>query len=277
LIGSKTQNYNMPPHRLAVFALIIASSSSFQSFQTISSFSQQRGSSFTTRVTRRVSASSSNPDYTNNDSFGDAMDDITSKAQSSISRALSDEPDAYETELANRKRRVKERSQSYIVTLPLSKRSADGDSSILSMGLTLIEVKKGRTLSSQELVLDSLQVRSIDDMSDQGDDVLTLDQLMLNRKLDGDFQGILVNSVVKGSAAWAAGVRPGDILIATSATLGDGMWPKTTLGGVLSAVSSRRAAAASVQFEFQRIREAVDDQFELTLTRPIGLELKGMC
>ena len=265
----------MLPHRLAVFAVIIATSSSFQSFQAFPGVSKQKGEYHhlsSTRVARKVSAS--NPDFASNDTFGDAVDDLTSKAQSSISQALSDEPDAYEAELEKKRRRVKERSQNYVVTLPLSKINTDSDS-ILSMGLTLVEMGKGRTLSSQELILDSLQMQDLREASEPRDDIETLDRLVLNRKLDGEFQGILVNSVVKGSAAWAAGVRPGDILKKTSATLGDGMWPKSTLDGVLSAVSSRRAAASSIQFEFSRIREAIDDQFELTLARPIGLELKG--
>ena len=102
-----------------------------------------------------------------------------------------------------------------------------------------------------------------------------MDEQGLARRIDGEFQGIVVSSVVQGSAAWTAGVRAGDILQSTSATLGSKLWPKSTLEGVRSAMQSRRAVSNSMEMAFQRLGDAVDNQFELTLTRPIGLQLKG--
>ncbi|KAL3913808.1 MAG: hypothetical protein SGILL_006345, partial [Bacillariaceae sp.] len=96
----------------------------------------------------------------------------------------------------------------------------------------------------------------------------------IQRRIDGEFQGLVVASVEKESAGWMAGVRPGDILKTSSATIGSQLWPKSTLEGVQSAMVSRKAVSESVQFEFQRLGEIVDNQFELTLSRPIGLELK---
>jgi hypothetical protein len=47
------------------------------------------------------------------------------------------------------------------------------------------------------------------------------------------------------------------------------------LEGVRSVIQSRKAVSGSIQFELQRLGEAMDNHFELTLSRPIGLELKG--
>ena len=111
--------------------------------------------------------------------------------------------------------------------------------------------------------------------NDSDSNTVTIDFSSIQRRIDGEFQGIVVSAVNQGSAGWVAGVRPGDILKATSATLGNQLWPKSTLEGVKSALLSRRAVAESIQFEFQRLGETVDNQFELTLTRPIGFNLKG--
>merc|ERR1740133_883757 len=66
------------------------------------------------------------------------------------------------------------------------------------------------------------------------------------------------------------------MVISSSATIGNSMWPKSTLDGVKSSVLSRKAVTESIQFEFQRLdaETVVDNQYELTLTRPIGLNLK---
>ena len=55
------------------------------------------------------------------------------------------------------------------------------------------------------------------------------------------------------------------------------MWPKTTLDGVKSAISSRKVTSQSMAFQLQRFVEetVVDDQYELSLVKPIGLEIEG--
>lgn len=45
--------------------------------------------------------------------------------------------------------------------------------------------------------------------------------LPVNFVLDPEMKGIIVSRVVRGGVAWGAGVRSGDFLLATSATLGD--------------------------------------------------------
>eukprot|EP00563_Minutocellus_polymorphus_P003309 CAMPEP_0181033514 /NCGR_PEP_ID=MMETSP1070-20121207/7294_1 /TAXON_ID=265543 /ORGANISM="Minutocellus polymorphus, Strain NH13" /LENGTH=1205 /DNA_ID=CAMNT_0023110939 /DNA_START=108 /DNA_END=3725 /DNA_ORIENTATION=+ len=64
--------------------------------------------------------------------------------------------------------------------------------------------------------------------------------------------GVIVSSVVRDGAAWEAGVRPGDRILATSATVGQKMWPKTTLDGIRSAISSRRVMSSSIKIQLQR-------------------------
>jgi hypothetical protein len=95
------------------------------------------------------------------------------------------------------------------------------------------------------------------------------------------FDGVVVSSVTRGGLAWQAGVRAGDVLAATSATIGSKLWPKSTLDGVRSAISSRKVISSSMDFEFRRLTvdkvEAESVQsFELSLARPIGINVEGM-
>ena len=56
---------------------------------------------------------------------------------------------------------------------------------------------------------------------------------------DGRGTVVYVKGVDAAGAAHAAGCREGDRVVATSATLGDAMWPKSSIAGVVSAVRSR--------------------------------------
>jgi hypothetical protein len=221
------------------------------------------------------------------DSLGEAVNSVTNAAVDSFAKAVSDEPDAFEAEIEMKKKMVNARTKTYKVTLPLASSSqkttagagAGSDSTILSMGLTLVQIGKGRNVGNTELSLDSLRFREVpDDVTaarQNKEGMERIDKAQLERTVDRNFQGLAVTSVFKGSAAWVAGVRPGDLVKGTSATLGDAMWPKSTLEGVRSALSSRKAVSGSIQFEFQRAGKELDNQFELRLSRPIGLELKG--
>lgn len=279
----------------ALAVLLSASASSVYSFSNFEPSSRNLARHTAYAWQRQVAARSSefddNNNNNNNQSVGDAVDALTTAARDSIHNAVvaADEPDLYEAEIALKKKLVQERSKTYTVTLPLSKAAATS-SSILSMGVTLRQINKGRVLLPDELVLDTLSIQraarvEIDtammDMKKEEDkdtiDRFDFDLPTLASKVKGDFCGTVVSSVSKKSAAWAAGVRAGDILKSTSATLGDAMWPKSTLEGVRSAISSRRATSGRIQLEFQRVSQVVDNQFELTLTRPIGMELKGTC
>jgi hypothetical protein len=222
-----------------------------------------------------VSSPASNPEFpTHGDSLSDALNSVKSAAVDSISKAVSDEPDLDEAEIALKKRLVGERVKTYTVTLPLASSSMEGKSQLLSMGMTLCKISKGRTFGVNELNLDTLEYERATTF-EKTEWVQRMDPERLGRKIDGEFQGLVVSSVVEGSAAWAAGVRAGDVLKGSSATIGANVWPKSTLEGVRSALLSRKVTSRSIQLELQRLGEGVDNQFELTLARPIGIELQG--
>jgi len=92
--------------------------------------------------------------------------------------------------------------------------------------------------------------------------------------------GIVVSRVVRGGLAWKAGVRAGDKLLATSATMGEKIWPKSTLDGVRSAISSRKLMSSTMKFQFQRSDETLIgeselvQEFELSLSRPMGIHIE---
>jgi pentatricopeptide repeat protein len=57
------------------------------------------------------------------------------------------------------------------------------------------------------------------------------------------------------------------------------MWPKSTLDGVRSAISSRKVVSSTMQAQFQRAGELIGEaemvqEFELTLTRPMGIHIE---
>jgi hypothetical protein len=112
-----------------------------------------------------------------------------------------------------------------------------------TVGMSLRQVSSGRRLSELALdvdtlrfqsFVDELQGRSVMDDSEDGE-VVGGDEETRNRgigsiqvlqksglEMIGDtFDGVLVSSVARGGLAWMAGVRAGDVLIGTSATIGN--------------------------------------------------------
>mmetsp|Transcript_4943 Transcript_4943/g.6972 ORF Transcript_4943/g.6972 Transcript_4943/m.6972 type:complete len:1087 (-) Transcript_4943:79-3339(-) len=197
-----------------------------------------------------------------------------SNVNATISQMVADEEDIYEAEAELKKRIVQERSGNYEVVIPLQATETEG----LTLGFSLCEVDQ-RVFSDVDLNFDTLRLEAppaevtgdVDDGSIQ-----TMDQSKMARLLPPDVKGVVVSSIVKGGWAWNQGIRPGDLLKATSATLGDALWPKSTIEGVRSAISSRKLVSPTMAIQFQRINavEGVGEQFELTLTRPIGLEIE---
>jgi hypothetical protein len=55
------------------------------------------------------------------------------------------------------------------------------------------------------------------------------------------------------------------------------MWPKATLEGVRSAVTSRKVVSSTLNLQFQlsTLDNMVDNRYELSLSKPIGLEIEG--
>jgi hypothetical protein len=223
-------------------------------------------------IQRSVSSSSSPPEY-NDGSLSDALTSVTNAARESISNAVADDADAdaYEAQIGRKKQMVENRMKTYKVALPLASFS---QSKVLSIGLFLRQINKGRAFGSSHMNLDTLVYEEFGAFDSVGEREM-MDEQGLSRRINGEFQGIVVSSVTKGSAAWTAGVRAGDVLQTTSATMGSQMWPKSTIEGVRSAMQSRKAVSGSIEMGFQRLGEAVDNQFELSLTKPIGLQMKG--
>lgn len=172
-----------------------------------------------------------------------------------------------------------------------------------TIGMSLRQVYSGRKLSELAMdvdtlrfqsFVDELQGRRVDGEETNGDaaevsmgtDASSLGsvQVLQNSALEmlkESFDGVVVSSVAQGGLAWKAGVRAGDILTATSATMGNKLWPKSTLDGVRSAISSRKVMSPTMDFEFRRLApEEVEGMesvksFELSLSRPIGINVEG--
>jgi len=132
----------------------------------------------------------------------------------SFSKALTEEEvDTYEAEMAQKEKIVLEQRRRYDVTLPLTQ----------PLGITLCQVDVGQAFSDLDLNLDSLLFQSPPAPASEATDgeALAMNPSEVKKRLDQNFKGIVVSSVVVGGRAWHSGVRPGDILISTSATLGD--------------------------------------------------------
>ena len=213
------------------------------------------------------------------ENLGNAINSMTTSARDSIASVVRDEPDYDEEQISQKQQQVLERTKTYTVTLPLTSAAALGSSKsqVLAIGATLGQINKGRERRAMVLDMDSLELTeetSTDGATADGN-LESMDEQSLLRRIDGEFQGLVVSSLTPNGAAWAAGVRPGDILKSASATVGSQRWPKSSLEGMRSAIQSRKAMSGSIQLELQRLGEIVDNQFELTLTKPIGLELRG--
>mmetsp|Transcript_1264 Transcript_1264/g.1806 ORF Transcript_1264/g.1806 Transcript_1264/m.1806 type:complete len:1106 (+) Transcript_1264:219-3536(+) len=193
----------------------------------------------------------------------------------------------------------------YQITLPIATRFNQPSASS-AMGLSLREVSKGYTFSVKALDFDSLtyfdfeeeqmrrssnfssassQSKTVNDENDGVSENIIIsmgneDEKEFREFHDRNFNGIVVSSVLKGSIAWEKGVRVGDALIATSATIGKKMWPKSTLEGVRSAISSRKVMSSEMEFKFQRSTneiaesEVVVEEIELSIPKPIGFNVE---
>jgi len=176
-----------------------------------------------------------------------------------------DDSDLDQQEVDRRRERIMNRiGGNYKVTLNIK----DSD-----IGMTLSQVDAGLRVSSMELNLDSLTLDSEHTRNQQGT-WQRASKEEITDKMEQDFTGVVVAAVVEGGSAWKAGIRPGDVLLAVSATVGKSVWPKSSLEGVRSAIVSRKIASGTVDLELRRAGERVDNQFELSLTKPIGLLLQ---
>eukprot|EP00557_Chaetoceros_sp_GSL56_P012533 CAMPEP_0176482110 /NCGR_PEP_ID=MMETSP0200_2-20121128/3198_1 /TAXON_ID=947934 /ORGANISM="Chaetoceros sp., Strain GSL56" /LENGTH=1118 /DNA_ID=CAMNT_0017878399 /DNA_START=2367 /DNA_END=5720 /DNA_ORIENTATION=+ len=187
-----------------------------------------------------------------------------------------------------------------------SSKSSSNSSSSKGLGLALRQIENGE-ISEKSLDLDTMRYISLEEMvmrqkkikcfteilpslkeEEEDDNETTRDdssmQILNEKKIQQVLSsGIVVSSVKVGGIAWDLGIRAGDLLVATSATMGDKMWPKSTLEGVRSAITSRKVMSKTMQVQFQRINEIMEDQvctselvqeFEMSLTRPMGIHIE---
>ena len=99
------------------------------------------------------------------------------------------------------------------------------------IGLSVREVEESGILSETCLELDSLRYVSLEEemirrkgmecSESENGPIGSIQTLEQQEQGPEDRKGVVVTSVVRGSLAWEKGVRAGDILSATSATLGD--------------------------------------------------------
>ena len=93
--------------------------------------------------------------------------------------------------------------------------------------------------------------------------------------------GVVVSMVYEGGNAFKAGLAAGDIVVATSASIGPGMWPKKTVSGVEAAIQTR----IDRQVRLRMVRPCRDerklpwegpliDTYEVELGQPIGMVLR---
>lgn len=170
----------------------------------------------------------------------------------------------------------------YRIQLPLVQQVSSVNYKTKLFGMTVVEVTPGLRISERELDLDTMRITIANDP----------EEMQVPASLDLDFRGLLVKSVVPDSPAERVGVQAGDVLAAVSATIGGAVWPKSTLQGVQSALSSRRLTSGTVTLELRRLEseakkaEVVDadveagvlansanPQYELTLTRPLSFQI----
>lgn len=170
----------------------------------------------------------------------------------------------------------------YETSLPLFKTTTQEQ----SVGMTLRQVEQDGQMSSVVLDMDTLQYVLVSNLGSSNDAILESvgdgeEKVMSVEDTVEEFVGVVVFSVKTDGIAYKSGVRPGDVVLATSATLGDQLWPKSTLEGIRSAASSRKILSnrSELEIRFHRSREhiaasEVVESFELSIPRPIGIQLQ---
>ena len=169
--------------------------------------------------------------------------------------AYVDEYELEQEELSRRRARAAaeaaERRRQYEVTVPLTSTNSYSQPDAMAaamVGMTLRQISPGGQISAQALDLDSASLLPNLSTEEELDPTLrdgaggsveilpALLQMEGGGSMVGDTAGsssssdrsrggkggsrVVVSSVVRDGAAWASGVRPGDVVLATSATVG---------------------------------------------------------
>ena len=220
--------YAMVNYNVALLAILALSSTT-----TSNAFiAPQTGVGTMTSIPRHISASSAfdqfDPYSDGDDGPSDdqsqklriAVENLENLGESLTDAILRDEVQDAQDErmLELRKQRVRDRlsPRGWLVTISLTG----------SVGVTLAQVGRGRQLAPEALDLDSLSYKSTAFLATETQN--SINQQSVLEGLHSDFTGIVVLSVEIGSQSWVAGIRPGNVLVATSATVGNvsvcGMW-----------------------------------------------------
>lgn len=263
----------MVPWRVALVGLLLAVAQAFYTHPTTTTTANtlQRPHHSTGRIAVHVAASV--PTEEDDSSMGQLRAAVLSNVTTTaIMESLSMEGDVEEEVLRLKRQQLAQRQLAggaFRVQLDLTK---------APLGLSLVQVRPGRQLRNHELDLDELlkadQSSSAPASETDQPSLQKMDWPTMVGRLDPDFTGVLVSAVVQGSPAWQAGVRAGDIFTAVSATVGSGLWPTSTLDGVESAWRSRQILSQKVVVELRRLQDLVDNVYELTLEKPLGLEVQ---
>ena len=145
------------------------------------------------------------------------IQNVTETCLETLTKAVEAVDDADEEAIAVKRKIVKERTTgNYEVAFPLRPSSAIESTMEESIGVSLCQVEPGVVVSDLHLNMDTLKYQEMA----AADGYEVLDPSTLTNKFGTDFRGIVVSAVHKEGRAWAVGVRVGDVLTATSATLG---------------------------------------------------------
>lgn len=79
---------------------------------------------------------------------------------------------------------------------------------------------------------------------------------------------LTIGKVKSGSKLEALGVRPGDVIVSTSATAGDQMWSHDSVQSIRSALATRFVLYPSVKFRMERSLDDIDPSIRSRLMVP---------
>ncbi|GKY93225.1 hypothetical protein MPSEU_000290200 [Mayamaea pseudoterrestris] len=214
---------------------------------------------------RPVSASASSNEYSSSKSSSNRSAKHAATQASaylnSISNALT-EQDLEQIQVEQRIKYIQQQrnmDKAFSVTIPLRE-----------TGMSIVQILPGRQLVPKLLHLDALdQIVSLDAAACQ-----KIQAASWMNQIDDSFRGLVFTAVSKNFLAEEQGIKAGTILKAVSATLGDAVWPKSTLEGVQAALASRQVASSQVTLLCSNQAFATSNRYELSLTKPIGLLLQ---